>query len=74
MFSYYWKVDDQYDPEGELIQLDDNAYLAIDNASIMYVLGSKIDYVSDVMGSTIQVDNPLAQSSCGCGESISFNF
>lgn len=73
-FSYYWKVDDKYDPEGELIQLDDNAYLAIDNASIMYVLGSKIDYVSDIMGSTIQVENPLAQSSCGCGESISFNF
>jgi len=73
-FSYYWKVDDKYDNEGELIELGDGASLAIDSASIMYVLGSKIDYVSDIMGSTIQVDNPLAQSSCGCGESISFNF
>ena len=71
-FSYYWKVDDKYDTEGELIQLDDNAYLAVDQPSIMYVIGSEIDYVSDVMGSSIQVNSPLAKNSCGCGESISF--
>lgn len=73
-FSYYWEVGDEYDEKGDLIPLDDNTSLAIDSASIMYVMGSKIDYVTDIMGSTIQVDNPLAQSSCGCGESISFNF
>lgn len=73
-FSYYWKVDDKYDEEGELIDLGDGVGLAVDSASMMYVLGSNIDYVSDIMGSTIQVENPLARSSCGCGESISFDF
>ena len=69
-FSYYWKVDDKYDTEGELIQLDDNAFLAIDQPSIMYVIGSEIDYVTELGGSFLTVVNPTAKSSCGCGESF----
>lgn len=71
-FQYYWDIGTQYDPEGELIDLGDGAYLAVDEMSCMYVAGSTIDYVSSLAGSQLVVENPLAQSSCGCGESISF--
>jgi iron-sulfur cluster assembly accessory protein len=71
-FQYYWEVNDNCDPEGETIELEDGKNLAIDRASLMYVVGSTIDYTSDLTGSMLRVDNPLAHSSCGCGESISF--
>ncbi len=74
-FSYYWEVADKLkDDSGEIIELGDGKSLAVDPASIMYITGSNIDYVNEIMGSMIKVENPLAQSSCGCGESISFNF
>ena len=72
-FSYYWEVADELKEEnGEVIELGDGKSLAVDPASIMYVAGSNIDYVFEIMGSMIKVENPLAQRSCGCGESISF--
>ena len=74
-YSYYWEVADELkDDTGEVIELGDGKSLAVDPASIMYITGSNIDYVNEIMGSMIKVENPLAQSSCGCGESISFNF
>lgn len=71
-FQYYWEVNDECDPEGEKFELDDGRYLAVDRASLMYVMGSTVDYVSDLTGSMLKIDNPLANSACGCGESISF--
>jgi iron-sulfur cluster insertion protein len=37
----------------------------------MYVLGSEIDYVTELGGSFLRVVNPTAKNSCGCGESFS---
>ena len=71
-FQYYWEVNDECDPEGEKIELDEGKSLAIDRMSLLYVSGSIIDYTSDLTGSMLRVENPLANSSCGCGESISF--
>jgi iron-sulfur cluster insertion protein len=71
-FQYYWNVGDNYDPEGELIELGEGAYLAVDELSCMYVAGSIIDYVTSLAGSQLVVENPLAQSSCGCGASVGF--
>jgi len=38
--------------------------------SLMYLIGSELDFVEDLNGSYFQVRNPNASSSCGCGSSF----
>ena len=45
-------------------------FLIVDIVSEMHVLGSTIDYVQELGGSFLKVINPVATSSCGCGESF----
>ena len=51
--------------------IKDNVVLAIDKVAEMYIMGSEIDYVQELMGSFLKINNPLTKSSCGCGESFS---
>jgi len=44
----------------------------LDKTSEMYLIGSTVDKKVDIAGSVIDIQSPLASSSCGCGESISF--
>ncbi len=44
--------------------------LVLDPLAEMYVLGSEIDYVTELGGSYLAVKNPTSTSSCGCGESF----
>ncbi len=44
--------------------------LVIDDVSMDYLRGARIDYVEDVMGSGFKIDNPNAVASCGCGSSF----
>ena len=44
--------------------------LVLDPVAEMYVIGSEIDYVTELGGSFLTVKNPTASSSCGCGESF----
>lgn len=43
----------------------------VDSMSMQYVQGSTIDYVEDLMGSSFKINNPNAETSCGCGSSFS---
>tara|TARA_B100000029_G_C17450627_1_gene914864 strand:+ start:328 stop:654 length:327 start_codon:yes stop_codon:yes gene_type:complete len=43
----------------------------IDDVSVNYIKGSKIDYVTELIGSSFKITNPQASSSCGCGTSFS---
>ena len=40
------------------------------NKSIMYLLGTTIDWKEDIMGQSFTFDNPVAKNSCGCGSSF----
>jgi len=72
-FMYKWDVANSADlVEYEFIDISDNVKLATDSMSYMYVQGSTIDYVEDLTGSRLIVTNPLAVTSCGCGESVGF--
>ena len=44
--------------------------LVVDPVAEMYILGSEIDYITDLGASYLTVRNPAAASSCGCGESF----
>ena len=47
------------------------ATVLIDPVSVMYMNGSVIDFVDDLMGQSFQIRNPNATAACGCGTSFS---
>lgn len=49
----------------------DGARVLIDDLSLVYMGGSVIDFVDDLMGQSFQIRNPNAVASCGCGTSFS---
>ena len=44
--------------------------LLIDNKALMYLIGTKMDYVEDEIKSEFIFVNPNSKGSCGCGESF----
>ena len=42
----------------------------VDSMSMEYLRGARIDYREDAMGASFVIDNPNAQTSCGCGSSF----
>ena len=62
----------------EEVQNDDDfdfAYeevkVVIDSMSMQYLQGATIDYKEDLMGASFVIENPQAQTTCGCGSSFS---
>ena len=45
--------------------------ILVDSMSMQYLQGARIDYKDELMGSSFSIDNPNAQTSCGCGSSFS---
>ena len=45
--------------------------IEVDESSLFYILGTKIDWDENIMGNRFVFDNPLAKASCGCGTSFS---
>jgi iron-sulfur cluster insertion protein len=44
--------------------------LLVDSMSAQYLQGAKIKYIEDAMGASFSIDNPQAQTTCGCGSSF----
>ena len=57
----------------DLVIAEDGAKVAIDQVSLGYLIGSKVDFVDDLMGRAFKIDNPAATASCGCGTSFSLD-
>jgi len=45
--------------------------VVVDSMSMQYLQGSSIDYKEDLMGASFVINNPQAQTNCGCGSSFS---
>jgi len=45
--------------------------LVVDSMSMQYLQGASIDYKEDLSGSQFVINNPQAQTTCGCGSSFS---
>ena len=69
-FQYEFNMDNERN-EDDLVIERDGATVLIDSISLVYVLGSEIDYVDDLIGAQFQINNPNATASCGCGTSFS---
>jgi iron-sulfur cluster assembly protein len=56
------ELDEVFESEGIKLIVDPN--------SLMYLAGSEVDYVDNMMGGGFAINNPNAISTCGCGHSF----
>jgi len=56
--------------EDDIVLEKDTARVLIDSLSLVYMEGSEIDFVDNLMGQSFQIKNPNAVASCGCGTSF----
>jgi len=66
----------QFDPVNSFensknIVIKEGVKIEVCNKSLLYLLGTTVDWKEDIMGKGFEFDNPLAQASCGCGVSFS---
>ncbi|MGE0867653.1 MAG: HesB/IscA family protein [Kofleriaceae bacterium] len=45
--------------------------VVVDEMSLMYLIGTEIDYVEGLQGAGFKFHNPNVKSTCGCGSSFS---
>ncbi|SFO22930.1 Iron-sulfur cluster assembly accessory protein [Cohaesibacter marisflavi] len=57
--------------DDDLVINKDGATILFDPLSLQYMEGAEVDFVSDLMGQSFQIHNPIASASCGCGTSFS---
>ena len=69
-FEYRFELTGHAEESDNIIERD-GAIVLIDDISLPYMKGSEIDYVDDLIGAHFKINNPNADSSCGCGTSFS---
>ncbi len=57
------EVDRQFEVQG--------VKCVVDEMSLMYLVGTEIDYVEGLQGAGFKFNNPNVKSTCGCGSSFS---
>jgi iron-sulfur cluster insertion protein len=69
-FQYGFTLDEETNQDDFVIEKP-GATILIDAMSMQYLQGATIDYKEDLMSSSFVIQNPQAQSTCGCGSSFS---
>jgi iron-sulfur cluster insertion protein len=68
-FQYGFDFDQNQKPDDIVVERD-GVTMLVDSMSLLYLMGSEVDFVEDLVGASFQVVNPNASSSCGCGSSF----
>ena len=75
-FEYDWgTVTGPEDTEigDTVINADGDGHFVVGAHSLMFLIGTEVDYVKSLVGANFEINNPNAQSSCGCGVSVNFD-
>ena len=67
--SYKVEYAEEERPLEEVIE-QDGVKIYVDPLAMMYIFGSKMDYIEDKMQSGFVFENPNETGRCGCGESF----
>lgn len=68
--QYGFTFDEEQNEDDFEIPCGDIAVL-VDAMSSQYLTGAEVDYKEDIMGASFAINNPNAETSCGCGSSFS---
>ena len=69
-FQYGFTFDDEPADDDTIIEKSGVRFV-IDSLSIQYLGGSTVGYVEGLEGSKFTIENPAAETTCGCGSSFS---
>ncbi len=62
---------DELTADDDIIIDKQGVSLVVDSLSYQYLVGASVDYTEGLEGSRFIVDNPNADTTCGCGASFS---
>ena len=69
-FQYGFDLESEQ-AEDDVVIEKNGVTVLVDPISLMYMGGSEIDFVDELIGASFQVKNPHATAACGCGTSFS---
>jgi iron-sulfur cluster assembly protein len=69
--SYDLSFDDSKSDQDRLFE-DNQVKILVDKKSLLYLLGTTLEYSGGLNGKGFVFNNPNAERTCGCGESFSF--
>ena len=69
-FQYEYNLVQESPAQDDLVLTGGDATVLIDQMSLEFMGGAKIDFVDDLIGQSFQISNPNAVASCGCGTSF----
>mgnify|MGYP003449549801 FL=1 len=69
-FQYGFTFDEN-EEDGDTCVENQGVRLLVDPMSCQYLTGAEIDYREDLEGAQFVIRNPNAQTTCGCGSSLS---
>ncbi len=69
-FSYQMNFDQNTGPMDKVYTFD-GLKVFVDQASLLYLEGTQIDYIETLEGAGFKFSNPNVKHTCGCGSSFS---
>lgn len=75
-FEYDWGTvahPSDLEPSDEIVHTDHAGRFVVGAHSLMFLIGTEVDYIKSLVGSNFEIRNPNAKSSCGCGVSVNFD-
>ena len=69
-FSYQMNFVNESNGFDQVLEYD-GLKVFVDQTSLMYLDGTRVDYVEGLEGAGFKFDNPNVKSTCGCGSSFS---
>lgn len=70
-FQYGFTFDNEKNEDDFEVVTTEKICVLVDSISMSYLQEATVDYKEDLMGASFVINNPTAQSSCGCGSSFS---
>ena len=67
--SYGFTLDEVQNEDDWVIPAG-SASILVDSMSMQYISGAEVDFKDDLSGSQFTINNPNAQTTCGCGSSF----
>jgi len=68
-FQYGFTFEEDINDDDAVIERNGIKFI-VDELSYQYLVGSVIDYKTEIMGSRFEISNPNVQTTCGCGSSF----
>jgi iron-sulfur cluster insertion protein len=70
-FQYGFSLDADPIGDDDFDMMFDDVHILVDSMSAQYLTGASIDYKEDLHETGFVIQNPNAQTTCGCGSSFS---